>query len=288
MQYDLCEDFMKYKIVSDSSSDLLTFENCDYLSVPLKIITDEKEYVDDSCLDLDGMITDLANYSGTSRSSCPNMDEWMESFDDADGVFCVTITSGLSGSYNSASMAVAEYLQQNPEKDAVVLDTLSTGPESALIIEKLRELIHENLSFSEIESKVREYMKSTHLIFCLESLKNLANNGRVNKAVAKVAGIIGIRILGKASNEGTLEITNKIRGSEKVLSEIIKNMKSSGYNGGKVRIHHCQNESAAQTLKEKIKAAFPGASILIQRTGALCSFYAESGGLLVGFEGGLK
>ncbi|MBE6991164.1 MAG: DegV family EDD domain-containing protein [Ruminococcaceae bacterium] len=279
---------MKYRIVSDSSSDLLTFENCDYCCVPLKIITDEKEYIDDHKLNIDEMIDDLSKYNGTSHSSCPNMEEWLDSFENTDGVFCVTITSGLSGSYNSASMAVSEYLQKNPENNAVVLDTLSTGPESALIIEKIRELIQENLPFSVIESKVREYMKSTHLIFCLESLKNLANNGRVNKAVAKVAGIIGIRILGKASNEGTLEITNKVRGSEKVLSEIIKNMKSSGFIGGKVRIHHCQNESAAYTLRDRIKDAFPNASVFIQKTGALCSFYAESGGLLVGFEGGVK
>ena len=279
---------MKYRIVSDSSSDLLTLDSCDYLSVPLKIITDEKEYVDDHNLNIDEMINDLMKYSGTSRSSCPNIEDWLNSFDDTDGVFCVTITSGLSGSYNSASMAVAEYLQQNPGKNAAVLDTLSTGPESALIIEKLRDLISQNFSFDEIEAKVMEYKKSTHLIFCLESLKNLANNGRVNKAVAKLAGIIGIRILGKASNEGTLEITNKVRGSEKVLTEIIKNMKISGYNGGKVRIHHCKNEYAAHTLKDKIKDTFPNASILIQKTGALCSFYAESGGLLVGFEGGVK
>ena len=165
---------MKYKIISDSSSDLLTFENCDYCSVPLKIITDEKEYVDDSSLNVDEMISDLLKYNGTSRSSCPNMDEWMSNFGDADGVFCVTITSGLSGSYNSAAMAVEEYLQQNPDKQATVLDSLSTGPESALIIEKLRSLISENLPFAEIEARIREYMKSTHLIFSLESLKNLS------------------------------------------------------------------------------------------------------------------
>lgn len=279
---------MNYKIISDSSSDLLSLDNCNYLSVPLRIITDEKEYVDDSSLDLDGMICDLQQYSGTSRSSCPNLDDWTNSFGDCDGVFCVTITSGLSGSCNSATMAVTEYLQQEPHKRAAVLDTLSTGPENALIIEHLRELIKENLPFSEIESRIREYMKSTHLIFSLESLKNLSNNGRVSKAVAKVAGILGIRIIGKASNEGTLEITDKSRGADRAISDIFKNMLGSGYNGGRVRIHHCQNEKAAQTLRKRISESFPNASVFIQKTGALCSFYAESGGLLVGFEGANK
>ncbi len=279
---------MKYKIVSDSSSDLISFDGCLYASVPLKIITDEKEYIDNHLLDVDGMVSDLSRYNGTSRSSCPNVSDWLAAFGDADAVFCITITSGLSGSCNSATMALEEYLRNNPGKHGAVIDTLSTGPESALIIERLSELIGQGLEFDEIESKIRLYMKTTHLIFSLESLKNLANNGRVNKAVAKLAGIIGVRIIGKASNEGTLEIVHKIRGHERQLSEIFKTMRDCGYCGGRVRIHHCQNESSAIALKKKITDIFPHAAVFIQKTTALCSFYAESGGLLVGFDGADK
>ncbi len=277
---------MKYIIVTDSSSDMLTAQApCEYKSVPLKIITDEKEYVDDTSLNVDEMIDDLKKYKGTSKSSCPNIEDWKAAFDGYDHIFCVTITSGLSGSYNSAAMAVSEYLAEHSECKATVFDSLSTGPENALIIEKLMELIEKELSFEEIEKKVRSYMKRTHLIFCLDSLRNLANNGRVNKAVAKVVGLLGIRIIGKASSEGTLEITDKVRGAEKAHNEVFKNMLKTGFDGGKVRIHHCQNFNAAQTVYDLIKKAFPKAAVLIQSTGALCSFYAEAGGLLVGFEG---
>ena len=103
---------MTYKIISDSSSDLLELPGAPYATVPLKIITDKKEYVDDLSLDVDEMISDLRQYKGTSRTSCPNVSDWKESFEGCDGAFCVTITSGLSGSYNSACTAVQDFLEE--------------------------------------------------------------------------------------------------------------------------------------------------------------------------------
>lgn len=276
---------MNYRIVADSSCDLLELAGCDFTTVPLKIITDEREYVDNAALDVEGMIADLRQYGGKSKSSCPNVGEWKAAFGDCDGVFAVTITSGLSGSFNAAKLAVDEHIGEGEGRCGAVLDSLSTGPENALMIEKLRELIAQGLPFEQIEAKIREYMKKTHLIFCLDSLRNLANNGRVNKAVAKVAGMLGIRIIGKASEVGDLEITDKARGPERSLADIYKNMLANGFNGGRVRIHHCLNESAAKKLRERILADFRNAVVTIDRTRALCSFYAESGGLLVGFEG---
>lgn len=279
---------MDYKIIADSSADLLELEGIEFESVPLKIITSEKEYVDDGSLDVDGMIADLQKYKGASKSSCPNMGEWKESFGEHENIFCVTITSNLSGSYNAAEMAMQDYLSEYSDRSGYVIDTLSVGPESVLIIEKLRELISSGLHFEEIKEKIISYKKSTHLIFCLDSLRNLANNGRVSHAVAKIAGILGIRIVGKASNEGTLEITDKARGADKALAAILKNMTSTGFRGGIVRIHHCQNLTAAETLGRMIKGKFKDAVVKIQETRALCSFYAESGGLLVGYEGAAK
>ena len=276
---------MNYKIVSDSSSDLLRLDGIPFSSVPLKIITDEKEYIDDGSLNVDEMIADLQKYKGLSKSACPNTAEWMDAFEACDGVFCVTITSNLSGSYNSACLALKEYLETHPQKKGYVIDTLSVGPESNLIIEKLCELISLGLEFEEIKERIIKYKNSTHLIFCLDSLRNLANNGRVSPAVAKIAGILGIRIVGKASLEGTLEITNKTRGSAKAHADIIRNMLSAGFRGGKVHIHHCQNPEAAEFVKNAIKSQFAEAQITVRETRALCSFYAEAGGLLVGFEG---
>lgn len=279
---------MKYIIVSDSSSDILTLNKVNFKSVPLKISTDEKEFTDNSNLNVSEMVTYLKQYKGKSKSSCPNIQEWKDAFEGYSNIICVTITSNLSGSYNAAKLALDEHLSEHPKKKGFVIDTLSAGPEIALIIEKLQQLILKRLPFEEIEKQIMEYKNTTHLLFSLDSLTNLANNGRVNPAVAKIAGLLGIRAVGQASMEGTLELLSKVRGSDKAISEIYKLMNKMGYIGGKVRIHHCQNKNGAKSLGREIKRIFPASPVEIQETRGLCSFYAEIGGLLVGFEGKAK
>lgn len=276
---------MNVKIVADSSANLPKLSGISYASVPLKIVTDQKEYVDDETLDAAQMVAELEAYKGRSGTSCPSVGEWLEAFGDADYVFTVAITSNLSGCHNSAVQAKQVYEEQHPGRRVCCLDTLSTGPEMVLIAEKLRELVDAGLDFDAIEAQIREYMKKTHLLFSLESLENLAKNGRVNKVVAKAAGILGIRVVGKASDVGTLQQMHKCRGEKKALSTILEEMEKHGFTGGKVRIAHGLNENGAKALLELIKASYPNIEATIVPFTGLCSFYAERGGIMVGFEG---
>ena len=275
---------MNFKIVADSSADQIILKEVPFSSAPLKIITNEKEYVDNRELNVAEMINDLKNYSGKSSTACPSVADWLDSFEEAKHIFCVTITSNLSGSYNSAVIAKQEYETQYPDRKAFVIDSLSAGPELKLIVERLEQLILEDKTYEEICKEVTEYQKHTKLLFMLESLTNLANNGRVSKATAKIAGILGIRLVGKASDRGTLEPLEKARGEKKGLSCILQNLKSLGYKGGKIRISHCLNRPLAELLSSVLKSEFGSTDIEIYPAAALCSFYAEKGGLLIGFE----
>lgn len=273
-----------FKIVVDSSADLTEWKDFPFASAPLKIITNEKEYTDDINLDTEEMVNDLSKYRGRSSTSCPSPEDWLQAFGEGKQIFCITITSGLSGSYNSACIAKEEYEREHPDRVVHVIDSLSAGPELKLIAEKLKEGILAGHSFADLRKSIAEYTKKTALLFMLESMRNLANNGRVNPLVAKAAGLLGIRIVGKASEEGTLELLNKVPGEKRALTTLWETMKSMGHRGGKVRISHCQNEAAASTLKGLIMEEFKNASVEISPCRALCSFYAEKGGLLVGFE----
>ena len=104
------------KIVADSSANILALSNTPFASAPLKIITNDREFVDDSALDVDAMISYFQDYKEKSRTSCPNPSDWLNAFGDADDIFCVTITSGLSGSYNSACIAKQMYESEHPGK----------------------------------------------------------------------------------------------------------------------------------------------------------------------------
>lgn len=272
------------KIVADSSANVLTLQEVPFASAPLKIITTEQEFIDNENLDVEGLVNFFDTYKGKSKTSCPNTGDWLTAFGDADDIFCVTITSGLSGCYNAACMAKQMYEQEHPGKRVCVIDTLSTGPEMALMIEELASHIKAGLTYDEILPLIQPYLQKTGLLFMLGSLKNFAANGRVSPAVAKITGILGIRIVGKASDKGTLEPLHKCRGEQKSLDAILTHLKKDGFSEGKIRIAHCRNEAAADALKQMVLQEFPEADIQITHCRGLCCYYAENKGFLVGYE----
>ncbi len=276
---------MNFLIVADSSANLRTSEDNSFISVPLTVRTNEKEFVDDASLDIQAMTEYLAGYKGKSGSACPSSGDWYAAFGDAERIFAVTITSNLSGAYNSARVAKEQYEEEHPDRKVCLIDSLSAGPELKLIVEKLQELDAQGLSYEEICDAITQYQRKTHLVFMLKSLTNLANNGRVNPAVAKIAGILNIHVVGIASSVGTLEQKEKARGEKKAIAAMRKIMEELKYVGGKVRIDHCFNLEGAIALKDLILSAFPNADVVIGENYGLCSFYAEKGGILTGFEG---
>lgn len=275
---------MAIKIVTDSSANLFSFPGVTLESVPMRICNDQKEYVDNQQLDVDGMVDDLLEYKGKTTTACPAIGDWMDAFRDGDEIFAITITSGLSGSYNAAMAAADQIKAEQPGKKIYVIDSLSAGPELVLLVEKIKEYIQENLSFEEICEKMASYQQRTHLVFSLESVENFARNGRINPALAKIIGLLGIRLVGRASAQGTLEMLHKCKGEKKALATLWEEMKAHGFVGGKVRIAHCNNPGAVDALVQTIRSHFPQCDVSHQRCNGLCSFYAQSGGLLVGFD----
>lgn len=273
-----------FKVVLDSSSDALGFKDTEFSVAPLKIISDEKEYVDDENLDVTEMVDDLSRYKGKTTTACPSPEDWLKAFGDADSVFCVPITSNLSGSYNAAMIAKADYEEKHPEKRVFILDSLSAGGEILLLAEKLQSLIKEKQDFDEICEEIKAYREKTRLLFTLSSMRNLANNGRVSPFVAKAAGLLDIRVVGKASDEGTLEPLEKCRGEKKALNCLLRQMQQLGFKNGRVKIGHCFAGETAEKFKSMVLDKFPTAEIAVYPLRGLCSFYAEKGGMLIGFE----
>jgi fatty acid-binding protein DegV len=107
----------------------------------------------------------------------------------------------------------------------------------------------------------------------------------VSRAVAKLAGLFGIRMLGRAV-DGRIKPVAKPRGEKRSLEALFAEMQALGYLGGKVRISHCENATLAGALSLLVREVYPEADITVQPMGGLCSFYAERGGLIVGFERG--
>lgn len=279
---------MNYRIVCDSSANMFSFPNADFRNVPLTILVEDQPFVDDGMVNIKAMEEAMSNSKEKTGSSCPNIYQWQQAFEGADCIFAITITSALSGAYNSALQAAEQYMAEHSEVKIDVIDSLSTGPEMQIIAEKLAELFKEGKDFETIKKEIAEYQHHTHLLYSLQSLRNLAKNGRINPAVAKVLGLLGIRIIGRASDEGTVELVDKCRGAKKANRIVMEELERNGYNGRKVRISHNDNLEDAGALKMEILAKYPFADVSIIDCGALCSYYAEEHGFLIGYEDSLQ
>ena len=275
---------MNYRIVADSSANILSLPGENYATVPMKVNAD-REYVDNAALNLAEMVEALQQHKGKSGSACPNVGEWLEAFGDAEEVFGITITKHLSGSYNAAQQAAELYMEANPGRKVHIFDSLSTGPEMMMMADKIRECEAAGDDFETTKAKVLEYHNCNHTLFCLESMMNLARNGRVPMAVAKIAGMLGIRVVGDVE-KGEITPVHKPRGAKKATQALFEMMKERGFQDGNLlRIAHCFGEEAALALRDAVLAEFPNTRFILEPTTALCSFYAEAGGLIIGFEG---
>lgn len=277
---------MRVKFVADSSCDMQDADYSNLVTVPLTISTENNSWVDEN-LDIHKMLDVLEEYKGRTYTACPGVESWMKAFEGAEVVYVAALTSGLSGTYNSAMAAREIFVKEHPDVKIHVFDTLTTAAELRLFVEKLMELDSRGNSFEEVCERAEEYLKKTRLFFSLKSLHNFAQNGRVNKALASAIGVLGISIIGMASPEGTLQPLTKSRGDKKVAAKLLEKLKESGYSGGKLRISHVENEALAEQVKLAVTEKYSGADIKIYKARGLCSYYAERGAVLIGCETGI-
>lgn len=277
------------KILVDSACDLKEIENIaegiSYHRIPLKILVGDEEFVDDENLDALKMMDAVYAYPGKTSSACPGPEDWAQHFREADESYVVTITSNLSGSYNSAMVAKQMVLEEDPTKKIYILDSLSAGGEMVLHTRKLYELVAQGTPFEEVCKIMDDYaVNHTRIVFMLYRIDNLVKNGRVSKIAGMAAGLLNLHMIGRATEVGTIESFGKARNKKKGAAIALEEMEREGYCGGKVAIGHCGNPDGVEMMREMISAKYGNIEFESIDMGGLCSYYAEKSGLMIGYE----
>ena len=274
----------KFKLIVDSSSNMVNDPAHNVEVVPLTISFGGKDYIDDQNLNIQEFLSDMNKNQVAGKTTCPSIQAWLDALEGTEKAIIVTMTSGMSGTFSSALQAKNMYEEKHPSSQIIVVDSRSAGPELTIVLHGIEKMIQGDIRFVDLEEEIAEFRMHTHLLFILQSLHNLSLNGRVSPAAAKIAGLLKINLIGTASKDGKLEPLTKARGMKKAMRELLKYMKDDNYHGGEVIIDHCENEKDAETIKEKLQAEYPDAQITIRPMHGLCSFYAEEGGLMIGFN----
>ncbi|HFI0231268.1 TPA: DegV family protein [Streptococcus suis] len=278
----------KWKIVADSGCDYRQLNNLapdtEFVSVPLTIQIGEDTFVDQADLDIDKMMEVMYASSEAASSACPSPQAYQTAFEGAENVVVITLTGGLSGSFNAARVARDMFVEEHPEVNIHLIDSLSAGGEMDLIVDEINRLISTGLEFDELVQAITAYQENSKLLFVLAKVDNLVKNGRLSKLLGTVVGLLNIRMVGEASSEGKLELLQKARGHKKSVTAAFDEMKKAGYKGGRIVMAHRNNAKFFQQFSDLVKAEFASAIIEEVPTSGLCSFYAEEGGLLMGYE----
>lgn len=278
---------MKFKIVGDSCCDLNDElkKKMNVKIVPLTITVGGETFIDDESLSTDKLLKSMKKYSSIPKTACPSPNDYIKEYEEEEDIFVVTLSSQLSGSYNSALVAKDLFLENNPKKFIHVFDSKSASTGQSLIAMKIFELANNGFKSSDIVKKVEEYIDDMHTYFILESLDNLIKAGRINNLSGKLASILSIVPIMKSNDKGEIDLLEKVRGSKKALKRLVEVI---GEQGVKIEekvlaIAHCNCKEKAMEFKDHVKENYNFKDIVIFETHGISTVYANDGGLIVSF-----
>ncbi|GAU76606.1 DegV family protein [Fusibacter sp. 3D3] len=275
------------RIVADSSCDLNENlkSSLGITLVPLTITVGQEHFKDDANLDVSKLINAIEHCKEVAKSSCPSPQEFIEAFKDAGSVFVVTLTSALSGTYNSAMLAKDLYLKEYGDKFIHVFDSKGSSVKETLIAMVIKAMIDEKLTEMEIVEHVNAYLEKQKFFFQLGSLDTMIKNGRITKLKGIIANALNIKPILYANEHGEVELYENVRSEKKSIRKLVEIIGEhcDDFSDRILGISHCEALAKAETLKAEVEARYNFKKIIIVPTAGLSSVYTSRGGLTIAF-----
>lgn len=281
---------MGIKILADSCCDLPGFEKNDWgvALIPLKITVGDTTYVDDGSIHIPGLIDAMQNCPTPPSTACPSPADYADAMSGSDDVIVVTLSSKLSGSYQSAK-AGAELKRGTGRVH--VLDSQSASAGEVLLVHNLLRLIRGGMGFSELVVRAEKLATDMKTFFVLQSLDNLVKTGRINRLVGQLASILHMRPIMGEDGAGSIVLLEKVRGTQNAMRrlgelvvETARHAAVSTPERDTVVIAHCNCPDRAQELKKAIlRGSKVIRDVLVVATGGLSTVYANDGGIVIGY-----
>ena len=277
---------MSYKIAIDSCGELLNEWKDDERieAVPLTLMVGGESIIDDETFDQKDFLKKVAAYPECPKSACPSPERYMKAYEcEADHIYAVTLSSELSGSYNSAVLGKSLFLEDNPGKKIHVFNSRSASGGESLIAMKIVECEEKGLSFEKIIETVDKYIEEMSTFFVLENLETLRKNGRLSRVKALVASALKIKPVMGSTPEGSICQLDQARGMNKAIVKMVEHVGEKGINIHEktVAITHCNCPERAKMLEEAIRERLNPAKIVVMDTAGVSSMYANDGGVIV-------
>ena len=277
---------MSYRIIVDSCGELTDEmkKSGMYKSAPLSMEVNGTHVADDNTFDQARFLRLVAESPHCPRSSCPSPEEYMSLYDcGADRVYVVTLSSELSGSYNSAELGRKLFEEEHSDKKIYVFNSRSASVGETLIAMKIRECEERGMDFEEVKECVESYIKGQNTYFVLENLDTLRKNGRLTGIKSLVASALNIKPVMGSTPAGIICQLGQARGIKRALDKmtdhIVQNAESPEEKV--LGIAHCNCPERAEKVREILLGKLKVKSSFIVNTAGISTMYANDGGIIV-------
>lgn len=277
---------MDYKIVVDSCGELTREmkESGVFVTASLSMLVNGVNIVDDQTFDQADFLKRVAESPECPKSSCPSPEEYMSLYDcDAKRVYAVTLSSELSGSYNSAELGSRLFREENPEKKIHVFNSRSASVGETLIALKIQECEEKKMSFEEVVRCVENYIEEQHTYFVLENLDVLRKNGRLTGIKSFVASALNIKPVLGSTPQGTICQLGQARGMKKALVKMVERIvqEAQDVENKILAVSHCNCPERAKVVEQMLLDRLPVKSSFVIDTAGISTMYASDGGIIV-------
>ncbi|MEQ2527288.1 DegV family protein [Bacillaceae bacterium CLA-AA-H227] len=274
------------KIITDSSSDLPEefIKKYDITVVPLTVTIDGQDYhekIDLKPREFFAKMFATDQLPKTSQPSPAAFAEAFSSFNSDTEVLCITISSGLSGTYQSASMGK----ELSDGANVTVFDSLAGSLGHGLQLIRAAELAEAGESMDEIVANLVEFRENMNILVLLDTLENIVKGGRLSKFQGSLAKILNIKVILERVDGGTVEILEKVRGKKKFQKRVLEIIaeRGSDFSNTTFGITHTGNEDEAEALKQELIRLFQPKEVIVNYMGATMGTYAGRDGMIVSF-----
>ena len=276
---------MTYKIIADSCCEFPQEYEKDerYQNVPLELMVEEEVIVDDETFDQADFLKKVAASPKCPKSACPSPEKYMEAYrTEAENVFVFTLSSKLSGSYNSAELGKKLYLEKFGKKNIYVCDSQSASCGETQLAMKAAQWSEEGLPFEEICRKLSQYRDHMNTYFVLDNLETLRKNGRLSGVKALVASTLSIKPVMGADKGEIIQLGQSI-GIKKALAKMADIIAKQAVHPEEkmLMITHCNCKERAESVKQMVLDKIKVKGVLVMDTRGVSSMYANDGGVIV-------
>lgn len=277
---------MSYKVIVDSCGELTEEmkESGLFETASLGLEVGEYRVIDDESFNQAEFLKNVAECPTCPKSSCPSPETYMKGYHcEAEHVYAVTLSSELSGSYNSAVLGKNLYEEEYSEKEIYVFNSRSASVGETLIAMKIAECEEKGMTFQEVVAAVEAYIEQQHTYFVLETLETLRKNGRLTGLKAIAASVLNIKPVMGSTPLGEICQLGQTRGIKKALKNmvdcVVRDLKEPEKKI--LAIAHCNCPGRAQDVKRMLEEKVKLKDIIILDTRGVSSMYANDGGVII-------